>query len=73
MIQIGSALNRKELIILIDEPLNYVGVENIEYVLDLIEKIKANHIVIISSHNSVISRIAERDIHIKNSKIYIVK
>lgn len=73
VIQIGSALNRKELIILIDEPLNYVGVENIEYVLDLIEKIKANHIVIISSHNSVISRIAERDIHIKNSKIYIVK
>lgn len=69
IIQISSALKRPEKVIIIDEPLNYIGGENIEYILSMIEKVKQNRIVLISSHNEIIEKISDKHIFINNKKI----
>ena len=71
IIQISSALKRLEKVIIIDEPLNYIGGENIEYILSMIEKVKQNRIVLISSHNEIIEKISDKHIFINNKKILL--
>lgn len=69
IIQICSIAERKENVLLLDEPLNYVDKNNIDKVIDMISDQKDGHIIIISSHNRMIQSLADCVLSIKNKQI----
>lgn len=64
------ALITKPKLLFLDEPLNHIDIEKRETIIELLEKLKKNMGIIISTHDTYLAeRIADETIIIKNGRI----
>ena len=67
-LQLLKSFNRKETILIYDEPFNYLDKSHHQEIIDKINSIKKDHIIIISSHNESILKICDKQLDIENLK-----
>ena len=67
-LQLLKSFNKNEIILIYDEPFNYLDKSHHQEIIDKINSIKKDHIIIISSHNESILKICDKQLDIENLK-----
>ena len=67
-LQLLKSFNKNEIILIYDEPFNYLDKSHHREIIDKINSIKKDHIIIISSHNESILKICDKQLDIENLK-----
>ncbi len=64
LLQLLKSFNREETILIYDEPFNYLDKSHHQEIIKMINKIKKDHIIIISSHNESVLSICDKQLDI---------